>query len=203
VREFALRAPDQSAVAILRPLQVVCEGPVASPAETRGVGIFGGSVLGVAVLAIDVRDATTRMRLASGQIDATAPGEYVARLSRPVAAGRPLKVCVVDILNTFSLSGSAAVDPNVQVSGAAPGSEFSLVLDNSRSFLGSLSIAFSRASLWRASWVGSWTFWVLAFALLGTFALGVLAVMSADSADQGRDEPTGLQLGQDRAEPVH
>ncbi len=65
------------------------------------------------------------------------------------------------------------------------GQRFSLVLlsDGSRSLLGSLSLAFSRASLWRLSWVGPWTFWVLAIALLMAFGLVVAAVVRAADDD--------------------
>lgn len=202
IREVALRVPNQDAVALLgSSAPTVCEGPVTSPGPIRGVGIWGGSALGVAVVGVDVRDARTQMHVASGQIDATAPGEYVARLSRPVAAHRPLTICVAGILNTFSLSGGPTETPNVTMTGANHGLQFSLVLDNSRSLLGSLSTAFSRASLWRPSWVGSWTFWVLTFGVLGTFGLAVVAVMSADASDEDR-ERSDLQPGEDRPQPV-
>ena len=78
-----------------------------------------------------------------------------------------------------------------------PGEKFSLALlsDGDRSLLGSLPTAFSRASLWRPSWVGAWTFWVLAIALLATFGLAVVAVISAagdDDAPVPRDGPAEL-----------
>jgi hypothetical protein len=207
VRQFDLRVPNQDAVAVLHPSQTVCQGPIASPGQTSGVGIWGGSALGVAVVGIDVRDARTQMHLASGQIEATASQGYVAKLSRPLPPDRPLTICVTGILNTFVLAGGPAAAPHVTMTGPKRGLQFSLALEKRSSILGALSTAFSRASLWRPSWVGSWTFWLLAFALLGTFGLAVVTVVSADSDDPrgdddpGRDRPVS-ESGEDRPQPV-
>ncbi len=195
VREFSNRAADEQSVALLRPPQRVCEGPVASPAQTRAVGIWGGSVIGVARLTVAVEDAGTGSRVASGKIDATKPTEYIARLTNPVPGGQPLRICLMGNLNTFSLLGSPATDPNAAMSGGKAGMQFSLALLNDKpSLLSSLPTAFSRASLWRPSWLGSWTFWVLAVALLGTFGLGVAAVASAASADDEHDQQDDDEL---------
>jgi hypothetical protein len=191
-REVVLRAPDAAQVAQLRPSQYVCEGPVTAQAQIQSVGIWGSPLTGLSKLRVDVQDASTRRSLATGQIAATAPGENVARLDRAAPGGRPLTVCVIGNLNTFSLLGSPAQDPNVVMSGKTPGLEFSLVLLNDRhSLLSSLATAFSRASLFRPSWVGAWTFWVLAAALLGAFGLGVMAVVTAASADEDARPPGG------------
>jgi hypothetical protein len=165
-----------------------------------------------------VQDAATRRSLATGTIEAVpVETEWTARLARDVSGGRPLRICLTGDVSAFSLAGSAASDPTVLVTGVPTGQRFSLVLlsDGNRSLLGSLSTAFSRASLWRLSWVGSWTFWVLTLALLGTFALGAAAVTSAATTDdEGRpprdDGPDGLapspdgrsEAGQDRPQTV-
>ena len=114
--------------------------------------------------------------------------------------------------------GSAVSEPGVTVTGIPAGQRFSLVLlsDGDRSLLGSLSLAFSRASLWRPSWVGAWTFWVLVIALLVTFGLAVVAVVRA--ADDDAAPPTAhfdrpgpvaprpadgrSEAGEDRPQPV-
>jgi hypothetical protein len=222
VREFSNRIPDQASVALLRPTQQVCEGPVTSPRQTQGVGIWGGSVIGSARLTVTVQDAVTRQELAVGRIGATAPTEYIARLDHTVPGGRPLRICLVGSLNTFSLLGGPAASRSAAMTGRKPGAEFSLaLLNDDRSLLGSLSTAFSRASLFRPAWVGSWTFWLLACALLAAFGLGVAAVTSAASADgdedgrgDGRgDDPDGedvpppspdprSEAGQDRPQTV-
>lgn len=203
VREFALRVPNQFTVAQLRRSQSVCEGPVVSPGETSAVGIWGGSALGLAVVGVELRDPATGRRLAFGQTNTAGSNGYVVPLSRPVPAGRPVRICVTAILNTFELVGGAAVVPNVRMVGGMHGMQFSLVLDDNRTLLGSLSTAFSRASLWRPSWVGAWTFWLLAIALLCTFGIAVAAVVSADSRDDDeRRDRAELEAVEDRPQPV-
>jgi hypothetical protein len=109
------------------------------------------------------------------------------------------------------------------MSGQPRGQEYSLVLlsQSQRSLLAWLPTAFSRASLWRPSWVGAWTFWVLAGGLLATFALAVLAVLKAAEDDDAvehqpasdgptRDNPSSTEppaddpseAAQDRPQPV-
>jgi hypothetical protein len=145
---------------------------------------------------VAVQDAVTREELASGRIGATTPTEYIAHLNKTVAGGRPLRICLVGNLNTFSVLGGPAASTSAEMTGRKPGAEFSLaLLNDDRSLLGSLSTAFSRASLFRPAWVGSWTFWLLACALLAAFGLGVAAVTSAASADGEED---GLDDDRDR-----
>ena len=54
----------------------------------------------------------------------------------------------------------------------------------SQSLFSVLPTAFRRASLFKPSWVGAWTFWLLGAAILGAFALGGLAVSRASRADE-------------------
>jgi len=190
VREFSNRVPDAGSVALLRPTQQVCEGPVSSPRQIQGVGIWGGSVIGLARLTVAVQDASTHQELAFGRIAASTATGYVAHLNEAVPAGRSLRICLVENLNTFSVLGAGASAPGAAMTGGRRGLEFSLsLLNDDRSLLGSLPTAFSRASLFRPDWVGSWTFWVLAAALLGTFGLSVAAVASAASADDEEHRP--------------
>jgi len=195
VRTFALGAPNQYPIALLHPATRVCEGPVTSQGPARSIGIWGGSTGGLARLRVDVQDAGTHRVLASGDLEApTVENEYTARLARAVIGDQPLRICLTEERNTFSLAGSPAVHPDVVMTGKVAGQEFSLVLlSGTRSLLSSLPTAFSRASLFRPSWVGSWTFWVLAIALLATFGLAVVAVASADSASDDEDRPPSDQ----------
>ncbi len=151
------------------------------------MAIWGAAVRGPTVVEINVEDAANRRSLATGALIAMlAPSEYEAALVKSVPARRPLYICVIDRgANSFSLLGSPATHANIVMSGNKPGLEYSLVMLSgpNRSLLGSLGQAFSRASLFRPSWVGSWTFWVLAFALLGTIVLGAIAIGAATSTD--------------------
>lgn len=196
VRTFSMGEPNGGTVATLHVKDIVCEGPIASRGPARAVRIWGSATTGLAELTISVRDAANDRLLTSGPVVTDpAPGAYTAHLTRDVPGGQPLTVCVRDAIGGFLLSGGGAVAPGVQMTGA-PGAQFSLVLlsNDDRSLLGSLATAFSRASLWRPRWVGSWTFWVLTIALLGTFVLAVAAVASAaaeDESDEGPEDSAG------------
>lgn len=190
VRTFALNAPNQTPVAVLRPSHPLCQGPVSSRGPAQSVKIWGAAVGGPAGLTVDVSDSQTERLLADGRLRATVkPQAYQTRLSKTVPGGHPLRVCVTADTNSFSLLGSPAAHPNVVMTGGKPGFEFSLVLlhDTGQSFLGSLGAAFSRASLYRPTWVGSWTFWLLTGALVGLIILGAVAIRAAASAD-GEDQ---------------
>ena len=192
VRTATADAPNQSTIAELHPGQRVCEGPLTSQGPARSVAIWGASTAGVARMTVTVEDAATNTVLASGPLHAIAlETDWTARLARSVPGGRPLRVCLTEDTSVFSLAGSVSSAATVSETGIAAGQRFSLVLlsDGNRSLLGSLSTAFDRASLWRPSWVGSWTFWLLAAALLAAFGIGVSAVVSAAAADLPEGEP--------------
>ncbi len=201
VNAFALDAPNQFPLLTLQPGKRVCEGPVSSGAPVRGVGIWGASLGGPGHMRVDVMATSGRAILASGSLNAgPAEAEYTSRLTRVVPAHTQMRVCLEQQAGAFSLAGSAALDPKVVMTGPVPGKEFSLVLlkEGRPSMLGALSTAFSRAALWRPSWVGSWTFWVLAAGLLASFGAGVLAVAAAASAD---DETDAQDSGHNDDEP--
>jgi hypothetical protein len=188
-REFVLRAPDQQAVALLRAPDRVCEGPVTPTGPTQDAAIWGYSLIGPARVRVDVEDAQSSRALATGRVVTKSRGEYAARLNRSLAGGRRIRVCVTGELNTFALLGAPATDPDVAMTGPKRGLEFSLALLNDRqSLLGSLSTAFSRAALFKPSWMGRWTFWLLTAALLATFGLAGVAITTA-AADDERDQP--------------
>lgn len=192
VRAFALDAPNQFPLLTLRPPMEVCEGPITTGEPARAVAIWGSSPGNSSTMTVNVLPAHGRQPLASGALTLGHPeGEYFGQLARLVPAGRPVRVCLRQTSGAFTLVGSPAVVRGVVMTGPVPGKEFSLVLlaPGGQSTLGALPTAFSRAALWRPSWVGSWTFWVLAAGLLATFALGVMAVMAAASDDDRDDRP--------------
>lgn len=187
VRTASADVPNQFTIATVRPGHDVCEGPLTSQGTARGVGIWGSAAgTTAAALTITVRDVSTHAALASGSLRAIAQeGEWTVALDRDVPASRPVQICFAGESGAFRLAGSISSDKHVSETGIPGGQRFSLVLlsDGSRSLLGSLSLAFSRASLWRLSWVGPWTFWVLAIALLMAFGLVVAAVVRAADDD--------------------
>lgn len=210
-RTFTLGAPNTVLLAVLRPTSRVCEGPIVSPNPVQSLGFWGAAGPSHrAQLTVSVQDAATNALLAS--VPVAAPpiqAQVTARLRRPVAAGLPLRICLTQDSGSLSLFGSGAVNPRVIMTGRrvgpqptnGQGEEFSLDLfgTDSHSLLDSLGLAFSRASLWRPSWVGSWTFWVLAVALAGAFGLGVAATVTAAGTDEDPDQ--GVRDAEDGPPP--
>ncbi|MGH3261193.1 MAG: hypothetical protein ACRDNS_04270 [Trebonia sp.] len=196
IRSFVLRSPNQTPVAALHPSQSVCEGPVAGHGPSEGIAVWGAALSPTARLTLTAQDAATHRSLGSGSVTAFADEDrWAAGLGHGVPGGRPLRICVTDSSGIFSLAGSGAVNPAVVMTGAGSGQEFSLaLLSGERSLFSTLPTAFSRASLWRPSWVGSWTFWVLLIGVAATFALGVMAVTRAADEDAERS-------GDDRGSP--
>jgi hypothetical protein len=215
VRTASVDAPNQITVATLRPGHPVCEGPVTSDRPANAVSVWGAAAgPRPATMTVTVRDASTHASLATGVLRPIADeGEWPVQLNRDVPDERPVQVCLSQMAGEFSLAGSAVSADSVSASGVPGGARFSLVLlsDGRRSLLGSLPLAFSRASLWRLSWVRPWTFWVLAFALLMTFGLVVVAVVKAAGEDEQPpppapdDQPRGglpSEARKDRPQPV-
>jgi hypothetical protein len=198
-RTFALGAPNAAQIALVQPGLTVCEGAVTSSAAAGAVEIWAASDEGLSEVITSVRDAATGARLASGAtLVNQQPSEYSAGLDDPVRAGRPLNVCLTNRgPQPLSLLGSAPVRPTVvaEESGRSLHAEFSLVLMSAGhpSEIGLLGTAFARAALWRPSWVGSWTFWLLVAGLLATIPLGAFAIGAAFSEDE--DAPESLKPG--------
>ena len=202
VRQFILDAPDQQAVAVLKPHETTCEGPIASTGASDQVAIWGASVLAINRMRIDVRDGSHGPVLTSGTVQTTTTaGEYVATLGSAIPAHRPVTICLTPTLNSFSLDGSPAAHPTIVMThGTTPGLEFSLsLLRSHQTLLGNLSTAFGRASLFRPQWVGSWTFWLLLILVLAGFGLAAVAVAGAASEDD--PTPAGDQPGSTASTP--
>jgi hypothetical protein len=189
IRVYALGAPNGGPAATLARGQQACEGPIHVPAKIGGARVWGNGVGASSQLEVSVRNAITGRPLADGQMTAPPePGSDDAVLYGSVPTGSIVRICVTDVGPVpFSLLGSPPTHPQILMSldGKVTFAEFSLVfLGGSRkSFLAALPTAFSRAALFRFSWVGPWTFWVLAVALLGTIASCAWAVAAAARAD--------------------
>jgi hypothetical protein len=188
VREYSLRVPDAEAVALLGRSDRVCEGPVSSPRTFTNVAIWGGPVGRVAVVQVAAQAAGSGRPFATGTLQATTGGELNVTLTRPVPARTRVRICLTGRFNTFSLFGAPVPDGHVAMTGHGHDLAFSLALtDDHHSLLGSLPLAFGRASLFKLSWLGTWMFWVLATALLASFGVAILAVASAAADDPDDD----------------
>jgi hypothetical protein len=201
VRRFTLEVPNVSAVDIVTPHASSCEGPVSSPHAFDQVAIWGASVLPTNRLRVEIRDASDGTTLSTGSIVATTrPSEHDASLDAPVPGGRAVRVCLVSTLNSFSVLGGPTPDPAIIMTHAnAPGVVYSLAfLQRHQTLLGSLSTGFDRASLFRPTWVGSWTFWLLLALVLCGFGLAAVAVARAAADDDDGPAAAG-DTGQSRS----
>jgi hypothetical protein len=189
IREYAIDVPNGEQVAVLKPHDSTCQGPVSAAGPVDRVEIWGGSVIGPNRLRVEVRDATSGAVLSHGTVTTTTmPFSYFAQLTSTVPGGRPVRVCLTSTLNSFSLLGSASVQPGVNMTNVKGTFEYSMnLIGTHQGLLGNLSKGFGRASLFRPDWVGEWTFWVLLALVVGSFGLGVAAVSGAASEDEAGD----------------
>jgi hypothetical protein len=107
--------------------------------------------------------------------------QFTAKLRSTVAGDQRVTVCVSDRGGELKLRGSTSGYSGVSIAGSQPLRAFAMVAlePEQHSLLGSLGLAFSRASLFRPSWVRPWTFWILLILLLGTLPLAAVAIASA------------------------
>ena len=176
--------PNIKTVASAHAGKQVCEGPIRSQQAFGSIELWGAATGGTPDVRILSSSSGARKLLAVAPLAPTAAGASgpaTAVLTDAVGSGVPVDVCVADRDGEFSLDGDRPSYTGVAISGATPPEAFSLVAfsPHEHSLLGSLSLAFSRASLFRPSWVGAWTFWALLALLLCTVPLGALAISAA------------------------
>lgn len=205
---FSVELPAAKLTTPLASRQEACQAPI------RASSAFGGVRLWVwpgdrpsPSLMVQVRDLGGNAVLATGRTEAvprgprTPPGDAVslypspvsrtALLTRPIAAGQDVKVCVRNLSpGTTTFMGSTAdnLSGALTIAGKPAPVAMSLLFlaPRSRSLLSLLPTVFRRAALFRPTWVGAWTFWMLGFGLLLAFGLAAWAVVLACRAD-GRD----------------
>lgn len=171
---FSLDVPPAGPVAALSSGQQVCQGPFDAAVS------FGSVRAWIAPIAAPGASLQLRVRSVSGATLATgrsvrSHGKSVAptiNLNATVPARTQISVCIS--------SGGPA---RVTLLGA--GSEFALLFlrPHPESLLSLLPTVFRRAALFRPTWVGSWTFWLLSAGLISCFCLGVIAVAQAVRSD--------------------
>jgi hypothetical protein len=182
-RVYAAGVPDTQFVATLSHGQRVCEGPIQTGTSFGSVGIFGNPYLGPASIRIDVQAHGTHRILGSAVKLANVENEFILPLNRRIAGRQKVDVCVRGLLGTFQLLGNSSLSPSMSLLNQS-NAAFSLLLVNQhQTLLGALPDAFSRAALFKLSWLGSWTFWVLAALLLAAVGGAGYALVAADEDD--------------------
>jgi hypothetical protein len=192
-RTYSLRVPDSGGAGIASASHRVCEGPIRSPWTASGVAVFADPATGRPTLAVRVF-AGGRLIASGSRTPSPSGREQLVALDHPIRAGQAVQVCIATSGGTLTVYGAGAQAPAVVAHGLLPGMQFSLVLTHSTTLIGSLSRAFSRAAIFRPSWVGAWTFWLL-LALLGcTLPLAGVALLGAldePEPDENSRAPNG------------
>ena len=196
-----LNIPALKFAVTLLPGQLTCQSPVRVSAAAGGVEAWAWPTAQPGPpLLVSIRSLAGRGQLASGLLppgyaEVPPPKGYPSpvslrtRLSRPLRAGARAAVCLRNVGATnVTLLGAPPDDISgtLRLGPRSTGHALSLVFIGARSqsLFSVLPTAFRRASLFKPSWVGAWTFWLLGAAILGAFALGGLAVSRASRADE-------------------
>jgi len=177
--------------------QAVCQSPISVPPDAAFDAVTldattqapRGAELELTVRAADAGAPTRAGKvLARGSTVSGVTGESALRTVRVghVDADQTIAVCVTNRSRRPALlygnADAAARTSSAYTNGKRTGLD--LVLDfqraEPRSLAGLLPAMFDRAALFRAQWVGAWTYWVLA--LLCLFAVPLLLVRALRSA---------------------
>jgi len=155
-----------------------------------------------AAIDLTVRDAGTNATLASGQITAGYTGAIapIVSLDRAISSGRRIRVCLhsrgpgsVDLMGAPLLNQALAEDDGTASGSSQAAIALLFLRPHPKSLLSLVPTVFARAALFRPSWVGPWTYWLLSVAFLGAFVLAGVAVAHAVRSDEasyhGQGEP--------------
>lgn len=175
----------------------VCEAPVHVDGDFRQLAFWNYGAGSKALVSVHQGGTPNTPTLALGILEsgAAGPGENVAKLTQKVAPSPDMSVCVKAVRGAMTLFGglsqylSNSTGPTYGapvIRGFHPESTLWLQAWSVRrhGIWGSLSRAFSRMSLFRLTWVGAWTFWVLLLGVFAGFPLLVLAFWLALRAEQ-------------------
>jgi hypothetical protein len=194
---FTAGVSSAGAQAAIAPGQTGCQGPLDVPEggsfDAVEVVLATGALPG-APARVTVVDTATGRVLARGRL----PGGYLGTAQQRIAVdprvpeGRSIRVC---LKNTGAIpivpmgNGDAASPPSTYTRNGQPqGVDIAMRFQTRpRSLLSQFGLIADRAALFRAGWVGPWTYWLLA-ALL---ALGVPALLAFALARAGREQPSG------------
>lgn len=182
----------------------VCETPVQVDGEFQRLVFWSSGLNSKALVSVHQGESPIAPTVALGILESGSlmPGENVVTLTQPVAARHDLTVCVEAKRGAVTLFGgqssylSNSSGPPYGapvIIGFQPESTLWLQAWSAKphGLWDSLALAFRRMSLFRLSWVGTWTFWVLLIGVFAGFPLLVLAVWLALKAEEeNRDEPS-------------
>jgi hypothetical protein len=195
-REQAFTLGVSRSIALkLPPGRTTCQTPISVPPDGRfdGVNVAARS-LGRPAVRLDVTvraaDAAAPSRpgavLARGGLDVDASASARTAVTGPVGANRTIAVCVSNRDRrpafVYGNADAAARASSAYTKGRRTGYDLALEFKRAepRTLAGLLPAIFDRAALFRAQWVGAWTYWLLA--ALCVFAVPLLLVRALRSA---------------------
>lgn len=195
----SLNIPDAAPVA-LQPGQTACQGPISVGQPVGGVTVWATTSAGPgARLAATVRDADGGTTVARGRLAPSASDQRLGWIAvsgyftRSFAPRRRISICLTPLTGTaVMLLGSGG--NTLTINGKPTGSALAVVLrtPHPRSLISLIPTVFRRAALFHPSWMGAWTFWILAAGLAAGVALIALSLLRAEAMDEAelRNEPT-------------
>lgn len=189
---FSLDVADAGVIAKLPAGARACQGPftasaafdaitlwVATRARTAvSVSVLASGRMRVAGMAVADPSHSVRHRIPVGIVFAPFRAvELTVRLPRTVAAQRRVTVCIRG-RHALGLVGGVAPPSAGPLTGVRSTGGLALVFvaPRPRSLLSMLPTIFDRAALFKARWVGAWTFWLIAAGLVVVFVLAWLAI---------------------------
>lgn len=200
---FTLGVPNGIPVKV-SPGSDACQTPIAVPDDGDFEGVtFSLGTGGGTGPAIDVRvrdggergAVLRRARVAAGYPDVDRVPQHTAWVGR-VGAGRTIAVCFANRgpRDVWVLGNAAAASrtSNTTIDGKVQDLDLNLAFERRepRSLASLVPAIFARAALFRAGWVGTWTYVVLAvLVLIGLPIVLVRAVAAADHEDRGATRP--------------
>lgn len=168
-----LGVPSFGVAARIEPGHVACQGPIDLTSHVQGVTLpvatdgQPGPRLALAVRSLPGRSVLAQAEVAPGYAD----GSEQRAMFATVREGQTVEVCVrnqggtpafvyghEEALTTSAASVDGRIltaDMNIDLLRAPPRSTLELV-----------PVMFERAAVFRPGWVGAWTFWLLAVALI-------------------------------------
>ena len=183
---FSPKIPTDGPAATVSAGRQVCDGPM------RSTVAFGSVRAWLSPGSTPAASLSMRVRSAAGAIVAIGrPSPATAssaaptfNLTAPVRAGQAISVCIRgDGPNPVTLLGSKGM---VSLLFLRP---------HPQSLLSLVPTIFRRAALFRPSWVGPWTYWLLLAAVLAAFVAGGFAVAAAIRADEDPAGDAGARPG--------
>lgn len=184
--------------------QRACQAPIQLPDDTSfdRVAVTAGSAARPAPrLAVEVVDAASSARLASGSAEVGAPAERVVRTGR-VETADPLRICFANRdAGTITLYGQPGIaSPRSSATVGGKPIDFDIAVElrtEPRSLVALLPTMAERASLFRAGWVTPVTYLVLGLLLLVGAPLALMRGIARAEREDG-DAPVGAQAAPEK-----